>query len=65
MTADYEDVSFPSTATIPGMPGITLLKHQITGVAWMRDRESSVKNKQGGILADDVGVYLSMAYLTS
>ncbi|TIA90490.1 hypothetical protein E3P81_02471 [Wallemia ichthyophaga] len=67
VTADYDDVDLPSTATIPGMPDITLLQHQIAGVAWMRDRESGVSNKHGGILADDVSCafYIQLAHSDS
>lgn len=45
-----------SEAIVPGfVDGIVLLPHQVVGRNWMRDRESSKKNKNGGILADDMG----------
>ena len=40
---------------------VTLLPHQVAGVEWMREKESSIKKKnrvlpKGGILADDMGL---------
>ena len=40
---------------------VKLLPHQVDGVAWMRDKETGVKKKngvlpKGGILADDMGL---------
>ncbi|KAI4239947.1 MAG: hypothetical protein LQ352_007756, partial [Teloschistes flavicans] len=46
--------------TVEGL-NVKLLPHQVDGVEWMRDKESSVKKKngvlpKGGILADDMGL---------
>ncbi|KAL8701224.1 MAG: hypothetical protein Q9201_005022 [Fulgogasparrea decipioides] len=46
--------------TVEGL-NVKLLPHQMDGVEWMRDKESSVKKKngvlpKGGILADDMGL---------
>lgn len=46
--------------TVEGLK-VKLLPHQIDGVAWMRDKETGVKKKngvlpKGGILADDMGL---------
>lgn len=46
---DLPDLSTP----FPGMK-ITLMPHQVIGVAWMLDKEKS-RNK-GGILADEMGL---------
>ncbi|KAL9636073.1 MAG: hypothetical protein Q9164_003056 [Protoblastenia rupestris] len=48
--------------TVEGLK-VKLLPHQVDGVDWMRDKEVSVKKKngvlpKGGILADDMGKYL-------
>ena len=58
--------------TIEGLK-VKLLPHQIDGVAWMRDREVTLKKRKGalpkgGLLADDVGPATSgrhMPLLTS
>ena len=56
VNADFADVDLSQAQDnkVDGMSDLTLLKHQITGIAWMKDRESGMKNKYGGILADDV-----------
>ena len=46
--------------TVEGLK-VKLLPHQVDGVAWMRDKETGVKKKngvlpKGGILADDMGL---------
>ncbi|KAL9132684.1 MAG: hypothetical protein Q9175_006138 [Cornicularia normoerica] len=46
--------------TVEGLQ-VKLLPHQVDGVAWMRDKETGVKKKngvlpKGGILADDMGL---------
>ncbi|KAL8688657.1 MAG: hypothetical protein Q9218_005489 [Villophora microphyllina] len=46
--------------TVEGL-NVKLLPHQVDGVEWMRDKESSVKKRngvlpKGGILADDMGL---------
>lgn len=46
--------------TVEGL-NVKLLPHQVEGVDWMRDKEASVKKKngvlpKGGILADDMGL---------
>ncbi|KAI4177589.1 MAG: hypothetical protein LQ346_007645, partial [Caloplaca aetnensis] len=46
--------------TVEGL-SVKLLPHQVEGVAWMREKEASVKKKngvlpKGGILADDMGL---------
>ncbi|KAL8736725.1 MAG: hypothetical protein Q9166_000091 [cf. Caloplaca sp. 2 TL-2023] len=46
--------------TVEGL-NVKLLPHQVDGVEWMRDKEASVKKKngvlpKGGILADDMGL---------
>lgn len=46
--------------TVEGL-NVKLLPHQVEGVAWMREKEASVKKKngvlpKGGILADDMGL---------
>ncbi|TIC08566.1 hypothetical protein E3Q15_03924 [Wallemia mellicola] len=58
VNADFADVDLSQAQDnkVDGMSDLTLLKHQITGIAWMKDRESGVKNKYGGILADDMGL---------
>lgn len=48
-TCDMEGVDM-SDAMPANMPGCTLLKHQIAGVYWLKDREKG--RKHGGILAD-------------
>ncbi|KAL8920650.1 MAG: hypothetical protein Q9208_006132 [Pyrenodesmia sp. 3 TL-2023] len=56
-TSDEED---EDDGTVEGL-NVKLLPHQVEGVAWMRDKEASVKKKngvlpKGGILADDMGL---------
>ncbi|KAI4231720.1 MAG: hypothetical protein L6R40_007641 [Gallowayella cf. fulva] len=51
---DYDD------GTVEGL-NVKLLPHQVDGVEWMRDKEVSIKKKngvlpKGGILADDMGL---------
>ena len=46
--------------TVEGLK-VKLLPHQVDGIAWMRDKETGVKKKngvlpKGGILADDMGL---------
>ena len=54
--------------TVEGLK-VKLLPHQAEGVEWMRQKEISVKKKngilpKGGILADDVGLHSFVQYLT-
>lgn len=54
-TMDMENVD-TSEAMPESMSGCTLLKHQVVGVHWLKDREKG--KKKGGILADDVRSFL-------
>lgn len=58
-----------SQAIVEGFkPGFKLLPHQVLGRAWMKDREDLTKKRTGGILADDMGYFISIftmfSYLT-
>jgi hypothetical protein len=49
-----------SQATVEGFkPEFRLLPHQVLGRAWMKDREDVSKKRNGGILADDMGYFIS------
>lgn len=49
-----------SQATVEGFkPEFRLLPHQVLGRAWMTDREDVSKKRTGGILADDMGYFIS------
>ena len=55
-----EDEEEEDDGTVEGLK-VKLLPHQVDGVAWMRDKETGVKKKngvlpKGGILADDMGL---------
>ena len=57
---DEEEEEEEDDGTIEGLK-VKLLPHQVDGVAWMRDKETGVKKKngvlpKGGILADDMGL---------
>ena len=57
---DEEEEEEEDDGTVEGL-GVKLLPHQVDGVAWMRDKETGVKKKngvlpKGGILADDMGL---------
>ncbi|KAL8738601.1 MAG: hypothetical protein Q9181_000652 [Wetmoreana brouardii] len=57
---DEPDEEQEDDGTVEGL-NVKLLPHQVDGVEWMRDKESSVKKKngvlpKGGILADDMGL---------
>jgi len=47
---------------IPGME-ITLMAHQVMGVAWMLEKEKS--NLKGGCLADEMGLGKVWSYFSS
>ena len=50
-----------SQATVEGFkPEFRLLPHQVLGRAWMKDREDVSKKRNGGILADDMGYFISI-----
>ncbi|KAL8696289.1 MAG: hypothetical protein Q9224_002872, partial [Gallowayella concinna] len=56
---EHEDEDFDD-GTVEGL-NVKLLPHQVDGVEWMRDKEVSMKKKngvlpKGGILADDMGL---------
>ncbi len=55
-----DDEEEDEDGTVEGLK-VKLLPHQVDGVAWMRDKETGVKKKngvlpKGGILADDMGL---------
>lgn len=57
---DEEEDEEEDDGTVEGLK-VRLLPHQVDGVAWMRDKETGVKKKngvlpKGGILADDMGL---------
>lgn len=57
---DEEEEEEEDDGTVEGLK-VKLLPHQVDGVAWMRDKETGVKKKngvlpKGGILADDMGL---------
>lgn len=57
---EHDDDEEEDDGTVEGL-NVKLLPHQVDGVEWMRDKESSVKKKngvlpKGGILADDMGL---------
>lgn len=57
---EEEEEEEEDDGTVEGLK-VKLLPHQVDGVAWMRDKETGVKKKngvlpKGGILADDMGL---------
>ena len=57
---DEDEEEEEDDGTVEGLK-VKLLPHQVDGVAWMRDKETGVKKKngvlpKGGILADDMGL---------
>ena len=57
---DEPDNEDEDDGTVEGL-NVKLLPHQVDGVEWMRDKEASVRKKngvlpKGGILADDMGL---------
>lgn len=57
---EEEEEGEDDDGTVEGLK-VKLLPHQVDGVAWMRDKETGVKKKngvlpKGGILADDMGL---------
>ena len=57
---EEEDEEEEEDGTVEGLK-VKLLPHQVDGVAWMREKETGVKKKngvlpKGGILADDMGL---------
>ena len=57
---EEEEEEEEDDGTVEGLK-VKLLPHQIDGVAWMRDREVTLKKRKGalpkgGLLADDVGL---------
>lgn len=63
-TGEEPDEEDEDDGTVEGL-NVKLLPHQVEGVEWMRDKESSMKKKngvlpKGGILADDMGLVLHL-----
>ena len=57
---EEEEEEEEDDGTVEGLK-VKLLPHQVDGVAWMKDKETGVKKKngvlpKGGILADDMGL---------
>ncbi|KAF6239902.1 hypothetical protein HO173_001510 [Letharia columbiana] len=57
---DEDEEEEEDDGTVDGLK-VKLLPHQVDGVAWMRDKETGIKKKngvlpRGGILADDMGL---------
>ena len=62
--AEEEEEEDIDDGTVEGLK-VKLLPHQVDGVEWMREKEASVKKKngvlpKGGILADDVRFLLNI-----